>query len=111
METMTRRQAVKLAGAVAMMAAASLLWDGAANHGRPACADDDEEEERTMKVFYNRETGEIFETRDAAIEDAREQYDFGDPTNMLTYLGFPNDELPYIEIEERQLKALFAAFG
>lgn len=43
METMTRRQAVKLAGAVAMMAAASLLWDGVANEGRPACAKDDDE--------------------------------------------------------------------
>lgn len=63
-----------------------------------------------MKVYYNRETGEVFETRTAALEDAAEQYDFGDETNMFTYLGFPNDELPYIEIEEEQLNALFAAF-
>lgn len=63
-----------------------------------------------MKVYYNRETGEVFETRAAALEDAAEQYDFGDETNMFTYLGFPNDELPYIEIEEEQLNALFAAF-
>lgn len=64
-----------------------------------------------MKVYYNRETGEVFETRGDALEDAREQYDFGDPTNMLTYLGFPNDELPYIEIEEGRLEKLFEAFG
>ena len=63
-----------------------------------------------MKVFYNRETGEIFETRAAALADAAEQYDLGDETNMFTYLGFPNDELPYIEIEERTLNELFAAF-
>ena len=63
-----------------------------------------------MLVYYNRETGEVFDTRESALADAAEQYDFGDPTNMFTYLGFPNDELPYIEIEEKQLDALFAAF-
>jgi len=63
-----------------------------------------------MKVFYNRETGEIFETREAAVDDAHDLYDFGDETNAVTYLGFPNDELPYIEIEERQLRALMKAF-
>ena len=61
-------------------------------------------------VYYNRDTGEVFKTREAALLDASEQYDFGDPTNMFTYLGFPNDELPYIEIEEEQLNKLFAAF-
>ncbi len=64
-----------------------------------------------MKVYYNRETGEIFETRKDALQDARELYDFGDPTNMFTYLGFPNDELPYIEIEEERLNSLLKAFG
>ena len=63
-----------------------------------------------MLVYYNRETGEVFESRKDALDDAAAQYDFGDPTNMLSYLGFPNDELPYIEIEEEQLNALFAAF-
>lgn len=63
-----------------------------------------------MVVYYNRETGEVFETRAAAIKDAREQYDFGYETNIVTYLGFPNDELPYIEIEEEQLKLLMRAF-
>lgn len=63
-----------------------------------------------MKVYYNRETGEIFETREAAIEDAHDLYDFGDETSYITYLGFPNDELPYIEVEERQLRALMKAF-
>ena len=64
-----------------------------------------------MAVYYNRETGEVFPTREAAMEDAAEQYDFGDETNIITYLGFPNDDLPYIEIEEKQLDMLFAAFG
>ena len=64
-----------------------------------------------MKVYYNRETGEIFETRAAALADAGEQYDFGDPTNMFTYLGFPNDELPYIEVEEETLAELVRQFG
>ena len=63
-----------------------------------------------MKVYYNRETGEVFETREAAIADAAEQYDFGDETNVVTYMGFPNEELPYIEIEEEQLNRLFSAF-
>lgn len=64
-----------------------------------------------MKVCYNRETGEVFDTRADALRDAAEQYDFGEPTNMFTYLGFPNDELPYIEIEESQLRMLIRAFG
>lgn len=61
-------------------------------------------------VYYNRDTGEVFETRAAALADAAEQYDFGDETNAVTYMGFPNEELPYIEIEEERLNALFAAF-
>lgn len=61
-------------------------------------------------VWYNRETGEIFETRDAALQDAAEQYDFGDPTNALTYYGFPNDELPYIEVDEDVLRDLARRF-
>lgn len=64
-----------------------------------------------MKVYYNRETGEVFETKAAALADAGEQYDFGDPTNMFTYLGFPNEELPYIEIEEETLAELIRLFG
>ena len=62
-------------------------------------------------VFYNRETGEVFETRAAALADAAEQYDFCDETNMFTYLGFPNEELPYIEVEESVLNELFRLFG
>lgn len=62
-------------------------------------------------VYYNRETGEVFDTRSAAIADAGEQYDFGDPTNIITYLGFPNDELPYIEVEWGKLKHAFELFG
>ena len=61
-------------------------------------------------VYYNTETGEVFDTRAEALADAGEQYDFGDPTNIITYLGFPNDELPYIEIEEEQLDMLSRAF-
>lgn len=64
-----------------------------------------------MKVYYNRETGEVFETKAAALADAGEQYDFGDPTNMFTYLGFPNEELPYIEVEEETLAELVRQFG
>lgn len=64
-----------------------------------------------MKVYYNRDTGEVFETRAAALADAEEQYDFGDPTNMFTYLGFPNDELPYVEVDEETLRNLFKLFG
>lgn len=64
-----------------------------------------------MKVYYNRETGEVFSTRESALADAAEQYDFGDPTNMFTYLGFPNDELPYIEVEEETLAELVRQFG
>lgn len=62
-------------------------------------------------VYYNRETGEVFDTRSAAIADAGEQYDFGDETNFVTYMGFPNDELPYIEIPWGELKRLFELFG
>lgn len=61
-------------------------------------------------VYYNRETGELFDTREDALLDAAEQYDFGDPTNMLTYLGFPNDELPYIAIEWGTFKQLQETF-
>lgn len=61
-------------------------------------------------VYYNRETGEVFDTCEAAMADAAELYDFGDETNAVTYMGFPNVELPYIEIEEAQLNALFETF-
>lgn len=50
-------------------------------------------------IYMNNDTGEMFETKEEAIEDAREQYDFGEPTNFVTYMGFPNEALPYIEIE------------
>lgn len=43
-----------------------------------------------MLVYQNIETGEIFETREAAVEDAEELYDYGDPTNPIAF-----DELPY----------------
>lgn len=66
---------------------------------------------RSASVWYNHETGEIFDTREEAMADAAELFDFGDPTNYLTYLGFPNDELPYIEVEEGQMNALLNAFG
>jgi len=62
-------------------------------------------------VWYNRETGEIFDTREDAMQDAAEQYDFGDETNFITYLGFPNDELPYIEVEEDAMRDLIDKFG
>lgn len=62
-------------------------------------------------VWYNRETGEVFGTIGDAMEDAAELYDFGDETNFITYLGFPNEELPYIEIEWGQLKRITSAFG
>lgn len=62
-------------------------------------------------AYYNRVTGEVFESRAAAIADAAEQYDFGDETNMITYLGFPNEELPYIELTEEQWSGLARAFG
>ena len=63
-----------------------------------------------MKIYYNRDTGEVFESKRAAMLDAREQYDFGDSTNFVTYLGFPNDVLPYIELDRKQYDALAAAF-
>jgi len=62
-------------------------------------------------MFYNRDTGEVFESRAAAVQDAAEQYDFGDETNFVTYMGFPNEELPYIEIEDGQWARLAAAFA
>ena len=64
-----------------------------------------------MNVIYNRETGEVFTSREAALLDAAEQYDFGDPTNAMTYMGFPNEELPYIEIDDKALGELFRVFG
>lgn len=64
-----------------------------------------------MIVYYNRETGEVFSSREAAMLDAAEQYDFGDETNMVTYMGFPNEELPYIAIKEETLDELFRVFG
>ena len=62
-------------------------------------------------VYYNRETGEVFGTKAEALADAADEYDFGDPTNIITYLGFPNDELPYIEVEYGKLKRMFELFG
>lgn len=57
-------------------------------------------------MFYNRDTGEIFETRAAAMADAAELYDFGDETNAATW-----DDMPYIEVEEETMRALARAFG
>lgn len=57
-------------------------------------------------MFYNRDTGEVFETKREAVRDAVEQYDYGDPTNPVTW-----DDLPYIEIEDKQWDALVRAFG
>lgn len=62
-------------------------------------------------VWYNRETGEVFDSIEDAMEDAAEQYDYGDETNFITYMGFPNDELPYIEIEWGQLRKVLDTFG
>ena len=62
-------------------------------------------------MFYNRDTGEVFQTRAEAMQDAAEQYDFGDETNFVTYMGFPNEELPYIEVEDEQWERLVRAFG
>lgn len=42
--------------------------------------------------WQNTDTGEVFDTKADAIRDARENYDYGDPTNPI---GF--DELPYVE--------------
>ena len=49
---------------------------------------------RFKPVFRNTETGEIFRTRDAALTDAYELYDFGDPTSVYG-VHFPNEGLPY----------------
>ena len=57
-------------------------------------------------MFYNRDTGEVFQTRAEAMQDAAEQYDFGDPTNAATWF-----DLPYVEIEDEQWALLSAAFG
>lgn len=57
-------------------------------------------------VWYNRETGEVFDTIGDAMEDAAELYDFGDPTNAATW-----DDMPYIEIEWGQLKKVLGTFG
>lgn len=57
-------------------------------------------------MFYNRDTGEIFETRAAAMADAAELYDFGDETNAATWA-----DMPYIEVEEETMRALARAFG
>lgn len=62
-------------------------------------------------VFYNRETGEVFDRIEEAIADARDCYDFGDPTNPITYLGFPNDELPYIVVDPEKFGKLCKVFG
>lgn len=57
-------------------------------------------------VWYNRETGEVFDSIEDAMEDAAEQYDYGDWTNPVTF-----DELPYIEIEWGQLRKVLDTFG
>ena len=44
-------------------------------------------------VWQNTDTGEVFDSKQAAIEDAAELYDYGDPTNAATW-----DDMPYIEI-------------
>lgn len=44
-------------------------------------------------IWQNTETGEVFDSKQAAIEDAAELYDYGDPTNAATW-----DDMPYIEI-------------
>ena len=62
-------------------------------------------------VYYNTETGEVFESRAAAIADAGENYDFGDETNAVTYMGFPNECLPYVELTDGQWSGLVRAFG
>lgn len=62
-------------------------------------------------IWYNRDTGEVFDTMAEAMQDAAEQYDFGDETNCVTYMGFPNDALPYIEVEKEAFEHLVKLFG
>lgn len=58
------------------------------------------------KVYYNTDTGEVFDALEDAVQDAREQYDYGDPTNAATWA-----DMPYIELEERQWNMLVEKFG
>lgn len=46
-------------------------------------------------MLINTETLEVFDTLDAAIEDAEELYDYGDPTNPVTWA-----DMPYVEVEK-----------
>lgn len=48
-----------------------------------------------MSMWQNTETGEVFESIWAAMGDAEELYDYGDPTNPIRF-----EELPY---EERSI--------
>ena len=57
-------------------------------------------------VYYNTDTGEVFDTKADAVQDAREQYDYSDPTNAAAW-----EDMPYVEIDERNWKHLSELFG
>lgn len=57
-------------------------------------------------MYYNQQTGEVFDTLRAAMQDAAELYDFGDPTNAATWA-----DMPYIELTDKQWNELVAVFG
>lgn len=44
-------------------------------------------------IYMNRETGEVFLTKDDMLEDFRLEYDGGDPTNPATWEDY-YDEIP-----------------
>lgn len=60
-------------------------------------------------IWENTDTGEIFNSFEDAVRDAREQYDYGDPTNAVTWA-----DMPYVEYDEdwfdKQLDAWSSAF-
>lgn len=60
-------------------------------------------------IWENTDTGELFNTFEDALQDARENYDYGDPTNAATWA-----DMPYVEYDEdwfdKQLDAWTKAF-
>ena len=45
-----------------------------------------------MLVYHNRETGEVFESRAAALKDAADEYDFEEETMTVYYNRITYDE-------------------
>ena len=43
-------------------------------------------------IYINKETGEVFRSYKAMLEDWREKYDGGDPTNPIPYTEYYNEE-------------------